>query len=587
MTSVDAEVKRLGDHPQGLSRAPSTKNEKRLHDLLHALPAAVYTTDATGRITYYNRAAAELWGSEPMIGAAEWNGGSWKLFWPDGTPLPRAQSLMAIALKEKHAVRGMEAIAERSDGTCVPFVLFPTPLRNDEGEIVGAVNMLVDITEHKHSEEIAQRLAAIVESSDDAIISKDLNGIITSWNRGAERIFGYTPEEVIGKPVTVLIPPERHDEEPAILERLRRGERIDHYETIRMRKNGSRIDISLTVSPIRNAAGKVIGASKIARDITERKRGDVALRRAEEKLRDFIENASVSMHGVGPDGIIIWANRTEMEMLGFTPEEYIGHHIAEFHADQQVIEDILRRLTNRETLVNYESSLRCKDGSIRHALINSNVYWEDDKFIHTRCFTRDITEHKQNEARITILAREAEHRAKNVLATVQASVRLSQSDTPDGLRKAIDGRIQALANVHRLFAESRWSGAELHTMVEQELAAYCPDKEGRARINGPKLLLEPSKAQTIAVTLHELATNAAKYGALSVRDGRVEVEWSIASDGQLVLRWRETGGPPIESPTRRGFGTRVMDGMIRQLNGEMRFDWHSDGLTCEIAFPAI
>ena len=285
-----------------------------------------------------------------------------------------------------------------------------------------------------------QRIASIVESSDDAIVSKDLNGIITTWNKGAERIFGYTAEEVIGKPVTILIPPDRQDEELQILERIRRGERVEHYETVRQRKDGSRVDISLTVSPVKNADGKIIGASKIARDITERKR---------------------------------------------------------------------------------------------------------------------------SEAQIAILAREAEHRAKNVLATVQATVHLTQSDTPDGLKQAIEGRIQALANVHRLFVESRWAGAELHSLVKEELAAYSQGREARAQIDGPNVLLEPNTAQAIAVTLHELATNAAKYGALSVPDGHVQVEWSHEQDGRLVLRWTETGGPPVEPPTRRGFGTRVMENMIR------------------------
>ena len=187
------------------------------------------------------------------------------------------------------------------------------------------------------------------------------------------------------------------------MERIRSGERVEHYETVRRRKDGSSIEISLTVSPIRNAHGKIIGASKIAHDISERKRAEEASRRAEQEFRDFVENASVGMHWVGPDGIILWANRTEMEMLGFTREEYIGHHIAEFHVDKPLIEDILQRLTNGETMHNYEARLRCKDGSIRHVLINSNVLWEGDKFVHTRCFTRDITERKQSEAQIAIL----------------------------------------------------------------------------------------------------------------------------------------------------------------------------------------
>src|SRR5215510_11611973 len=130
----------------------------------------------------------------------------------------------------------------------------------------------MDISERTLGETFAERLAAIVESSDDAIISKDLNGIIASWNKGAERIFGYVAEEVIGKPILILIPQDRQNEETFILERIRRGERVDHYDTVRIRKDGNLVDISLTVSPVMDASGKIVGASKIARDITERKR---------------------------------------------------------------------------------------------------------------------------------------------------------------------------------------------------------------------------------------------------------------------------------------------------------------------------
>lgn len=239
--------------------------------VLDDLPAAIYTTDAKGRITYFNEAAATLWGCRPQLGKSEWCG-SWKLYWPDGTLLPHGECPMALALKEKRPIRGMEAVAERPDGTRVPFIPYPTPLYSKTGRLVGAVNMLVDITDRKLAETFAQRITSIVESSDDAILSKDLNGTILSWNDGARRLFGYTAEEVIGRPVTILIPPERLDEEPGIIGRIARGERVDHYETIRRRKDGSLIDISLTVSPIKDGAGKIIGASKIARDITDRKR---------------------------------------------------------------------------------------------------------------------------------------------------------------------------------------------------------------------------------------------------------------------------------------------------------------------------
>ena len=242
-------------------------------ELLDALPAAIYTTDAAGRLTYYNAAAVQLAGRKPKIGSDEWCV-TWRLYRPDGTPLPHDECPMAVALKTGRPVRGLEAIAERPDGTLVPFMPYPTPLHDASGNVVGAVNMLVDLTDRSHAEQVRQLLASIVESSDDAIVSKDLNGVIASWNPGAERLFGYTADEVVGKSVTKLFPPDLLHEECAILERIRRGEQIEHYETVRRRKNGTLVDVSLTVSPVRNAAGKVTGVSKVARDISARKKAE-------------------------------------------------------------------------------------------------------------------------------------------------------------------------------------------------------------------------------------------------------------------------------------------------------------------------
>jgi two-component sensor histidine kinase len=179
--------------------------------------------------------------------------------------------------------------------------------------------------------------------------------------------------------------------------------------------------------------------------------------------------------------------------------------------------------------------------------------------------------------------REAEHRTKNVLATVLATIDLFKSETCEGLKRAIKGRIQALANVQVLFVQSRWSGAELSSLAMQELAPYVQGDDARAHINGPQLLLEPETAQTMAVVLHELATNAAKYGALSVATGHVRVKWSLEADGSIVVRWTESGGPLVNPPARRGYGTEAIEGQIRlQADGEVRFDWRPEGLTCEI-----
>src|SRR5215469_6954512 len=193
--------------------------ERRFREMIDALPAAVYTTDAEGRLTYFNSAAVEFAGRVPHLGSDRWCVNS-KLFRPDGTPLPHDQCPMAVTLKEGRIVDGAEAIAERPDGKRLWFMSYPRLLHDAEGKILGGLNMLL---EPKQAEQTCGLLAAIVDSSDDAIVSKSLDGIITSWNRGAERLFGYLAEEMIGKSVTILIPPDRQHEEDTVLKRIRRG----------------------------------------------------------------------------------------------------------------------------------------------------------------------------------------------------------------------------------------------------------------------------------------------------------------------------------------------------------------------------
>jgi two-component sensor histidine kinase len=194
---------------------------------------------------------------------------------------------------------------------------------------------------------------------------------------------------------------------------------------------------------------------------------------------------------------------------------------------------------------------------------------------------RDITERKRNQEQIATLAREAEHRGKNLLANIQATVKLSQADTPEGLKEAIEGRIRALANVHSLFG-TRWIGGDLSTIATQELAPYSGEGETRVRIEGPQVVLESDAAHAMAVVLHELATNAAKYGALSVANGRIDLRWSHEPNGELNLRWTEMGGPAVREPTRRGFGRRMVEKLIAQQKGKVHLDWHAKGLGCQI-----
>jgi PAS domain S-box-containing protein len=195
------------------------------------------------------------------------------------------------------------------------------PLRHFDGTTV-QLAITRDSTERKQAERATFLLGAIVDSSDDAIISKDLNGIITSWNKGAERLFGYVAEEVIGKPITILIPPDRLAEEPAILARLRRGERVDHFETIRRRKDGSLLDISLSISPVKDRQGTIIGASKIARDITERKRAQAALLASEARFRQLADAMPQIVWTANPDGYLDYYNERWYQFTGFSRDTF-------------------------------------------------------------------------------------------------------------------------------------------------------------------------------------------------------------------------------------------------------------------------
>jgi PAS domain S-box-containing protein len=240
--------------------------------LLDGLAVAAYVTDPEGRITHFNDAAVQFWGRRPAVG--EMWCGSLSLFDSDGKPMPHDNCPMAVALKTGVEPRGVEAIVERPDGTRVRFMPHPKLLRDKDQKVVAAINVLIDISDLRTAEIDSARLAAIVTSSDDAIVSKTLDGIITSWNAGAERIFGYTEQEMIGRPIATIIPPELLGEEAEIIRRLRAGERIEHFETIRIAKGGRRLDISLTVSPMRDKSGRIVGASKVARDITPKKRAE-------------------------------------------------------------------------------------------------------------------------------------------------------------------------------------------------------------------------------------------------------------------------------------------------------------------------
>ena len=298
------------------------RSEERYRTLFDLVPVAVYVCDADGIIREYNRRAAELWGCRPgSNGKGSRFCGSYKIYYPDGRYMPHEECPMARLLRgEKLKAEDLEIIVERPDGERRHVIPAPRILKNVHGKITGAINSLFDITERKRAEVAAMRLAAVVQSSHDAIAAKTLNGIITDWNQGAERIFGYKPKEIIGKSVLTLIPEDRQSEEQEILTKIGRGESLDHYETVRRRKDGRLIDVSLTISPIKGPKGEIVGASKIARDITNQKQTERRL--AEQaRLLDLSNDAIIVRDH--QDRIVYW-NQGAQAMYGFSAKEALG-----------------------------------------------------------------------------------------------------------------------------------------------------------------------------------------------------------------------------------------------------------------------
>ena len=335
--------------------------------------------------------------------------------------------------------------------------------------------LLVEIDQRRKAHLAIGQLGSLVETSDDAIITKDLDGIITSWNKGAERIFGYTADEVLGKPVSLLIPADRTDEEPSILQRLRRGERIEHYETVRRRKSGELIDISLSVSPLADDKGKIVGASKIARDITARR-----------------------------------------------------------HAQEMQ----------------------------------------------------------------TLLLGEMRHRINNLFAVTNSLVTISarSSKTPKEMETAVKERLAALSRAQQLTRpgliqeelEIR-EQATLKGLIKAIFAPYgAADSKAPERIivTGCDEDIDDRAVTSAALLLHELATNATKYGALSASTGVVHIDCS-SKEHWLAINWEERGGPPVKGPPdREGFGGRLARQIVvNQFGGRFFIEWKPSGLSIRIEIP--
>ena len=587
------------------ARSPEQVHEAALDAILRALHcdrAAILLSDGAGMMRFvaardlspdYQRAVE---GHSPWAPEAE-------------QPAPVriddvARADLPEPLKERIQAEGIRACAfiplllnRRLFGKFMAY--FDTPHAFTEAEIGVALILARQLgfgLERMRTEHAAQRLAAIVESSEDAIISKNLDGVIQTWNGGAERIFGYKPHEIVGRPVNVLIPDDRQDEEPKILARIRVGERVDHFETIRRHKDGHPIDISLTISPIRDEWGRIIGASKIAREITERKEAEARQRESEQQLKDLLAAIPAAIYTTDAQGRVTYFNDKAVELAGRVPvigsDEWcvtwklywpdgtpLPHDqcpmaiaLKEGRAIRDAEAVAERPDGTRVPFIPYPTPLRDAKGRITGA-INMLV---------------DISERKQAETQQRILLNELNHRVKNnmqMLTSLLASAarKTQHAEAKQVLGEASD-RLAAMAAAQRVLygttAATRFDGQEfLNAVCKTAQHAFPAGIEIACRSDvGPML---NDAAMPLALILNELLTNAVKHG-MKDRPGTIDVALERDGNGFRLTVQDEGPGFDLDAVVRRSSGLQLVQGLARQLRG--RFEARRDPARCIIHF---
>jgi len=427
---------------------------------------AVILRDSKDRITYWNKGAEGLygWTQDEVLGRV-----THKLF---QTEFPEPLDSISGLFRREGRWQG-ELIHTRKNGTKLTvlsrWVLASDPETNTES----IMEANIDITQAKEADRANSLLAAIVGSSDDAIISKRLDGVINSWNKAAERIFGYTAEEAVGQHITLIIPPDRWDEETQILQRLRRGERIDHFETLRRRKDGTLLDISLAISPVKDSSGKIIGASKVARDVTERRRAERALRESEERFRAIVETTPECVKLVAGDGTLLHMNPPGLAMVGASsPELVVGKNVYDLIAahDRERFQDFNERVCNGEK-GSLEFDMVALDGVSHHMESHAAPLRMPDGSVVQLAVTGDITE----RVRVQEQLRKSEEELRTLAGELEKQVQARTQELEQRNAEVLQQSEQLRELSNRLLQtqddERRHIARELHDSAGQIIAA--------------------------------------------------------------------------------------------------------------------
>jgi PAS domain S-box-containing protein len=465
--------------------------------------------------------------------------------------------------------------------------------RGPDGRAQSVFGVALDVTERKQAEEANARLAAIASAADDAIIGLAPDGTILAWNPAAERTFGYASDEVIGRSVRILYCEDAEAEFEDVYRRVRAGEHVRH-EGIRVRKDGTRVDVSLAATPVRNKEGHVVGVAAVVRDIGEHKQMEHKL---VEALAQLLRANSKSKLALLAGRMGTFEVELARQAVSWSDEIYaqVGIDRSTSIAAIQDVEPFIhpedraavraRREQAFQSGEAYEDEFRVvrADGEVRWLYVRAQPLPTDNP-THAYGVSMDVTERKEREARIRFLMSEVLHRSKNLLAVVQAiaSQTARTTSSPIAFAEDFGARLKSLASSLDLLVRRDWRGVSMRDLVQSQLGLYCEPRGKRVGMEGPDFLLSPVAAQYLGMALHELSTNATKHGALAAPAGRVRIEWRLTGqrrERRFHLSWVESGGGPVEPPSTKGFGHLVIERMAAEaLQGQVMLEFARAGV---------
>jgi len=481
------------------------------------------------------------------------------------------------------------------------------------------VQLQSEIAERKQVEEALHKAGAlqraIFNSANFSSIATDAKGVIQIFNVGAERMLGYAAAEVMNKitPADISDPQELIARAKALSVELAtpitpgfealvfkasRGIE-DIYELTYIRKDGSRFPAVVSVTALRDAQDVIIGYLLIGTDNTARKLVEAEQKKLDQRLRDqqfytrsLIESNIDALMTTDPSGIITDVNKQMEALTGCTRDELIGAPFKSHFTDPERAEAAIKLVLSEKKVTDYELTARARDGKQTVVSYNATTFYDRGRTLQgVFAAARDVTERKEDEAQLRFLMRELTHRSKNLLAVIQAMARQTAryAGSTESFLEKFNARLQALAASHDILFKEEWQSASLADLVRLQLGPYLDRRESQVSVEGPTVLLKPDAAQNLGYALHELATNAAKYGALSVPEGHVSIAWRWLpeADGNGVeLDWVESGGPAVVKPAHRGFGSMVIEGnLARELDTQVDLAFRAEGVQCKILLP--